>query len=342
MSERDIKVSTLMATYNHERFVGEAIRGVLMQKSTFPFELIIGEDCSTDQTRQIVLDYQKRFPHIVRVVTSEQNVGGYENTRRLLQASRGKYIAFCEGDDFWHRDDKLQMQVELLENHRECGLVCSEYDVRNVTTGETIRDYVNYRGCHVPTSRSIEDFIANRSGLDNKPIGCSIRTCTMVGRKDLIMQIRKADPHLYQTDTFRMRDTPLCAEINMLSTILFIRESLATYNILPESASRSRDASKRLRFFINGCEMWLYLCDKYKVSAEVRQMHEMRRLHAMLCLAFEERDVVKADAVKAEKGLRDLKEMLLYLGARHPSIHGMYAVARQVKEMLFKKADQWA
>ena len=93
-------VSVKMITYNHGPYIADAIEGVLMQKTDFRIELVIGEDCSTDDTRQIVLNRQSEHPDVVRVVTSDRNVGMHKNGDRVLRACRGKYIAVCEGDDY--------------------------------------------------------------------------------------------------------------------------------------------------------------------------------------------------------------------------------------------------
>ncbi|MGH7238758.1 MAG: glycosyltransferase, partial [Candidatus Saccharimonadales bacterium] len=106
-------VSIHMSTYKHEKYIAAAIEGVVTQQYPFPFELIIGEDCSPDNTRQIVLDYQRRYPHIIRVLTAETNVGAKANTLRCRNAVRGDYIAICEGDDYWTDTSKLMRQVEL-------------------------------------------------------------------------------------------------------------------------------------------------------------------------------------------------------------------------------------
>src|SRR3990167_48992 len=125
-------VSVKMITYNHAPFIVQAIDGVLQQKTHFIFELVIGEDCSTDGTHEIVLEYQKRYPNIIRVVTSDKNVGMKKNSYRAMKACQGKYIAYCEGDDYWHHPFKLQKQVDYLESHSECGLVYASYNVYHV------------------------------------------------------------------------------------------------------------------------------------------------------------------------------------------------------------------
>ena len=123
MSEKPL-VSVFMITYNHEKFIAQAIEGVLMQKTNFPFELIIGEDCSTDRTREIVVDYAQRFPEIIKPILHEKNVGMKSNMNTCMQACSGKYTAICEGDDYWIDSLKLQKQVGFLEAHSDFSM-CS-------------------------------------------------------------------------------------------------------------------------------------------------------------------------------------------------------------------------
>ena len=108
-------VSIIMITYNHERFIAQAIEGVLMQETGFPFELVIGEDCSTDGTRAVCEKYAREHPDRIRLLPAERNLGMNLNARRTLRACRGKYIANCEGDDLWTDAGKLQRQAEYLE-----------------------------------------------------------------------------------------------------------------------------------------------------------------------------------------------------------------------------------
>jgi len=115
MEQKSVIVSVCMITYNHENFIREAIEGVLMQKTDFPIELIIGEDCSTDNTRSIVLEYASKYPEIIRPLLPEKNLGVMKNFIETLLAAIGKYIALCEGDDYWTDPYKLQKQVDFLE-----------------------------------------------------------------------------------------------------------------------------------------------------------------------------------------------------------------------------------
>jgi len=117
-----MKVSVLIITYNHEKFIARAIDSALMQKANFDYEIVIGEDCSTDHTRDIVIDYQKRYPDKIRLLLSERNLGGQKNFVRTLQACQGEYIALLDGDDYWTSPHKLQKQVDFLDSRPECAI----------------------------------------------------------------------------------------------------------------------------------------------------------------------------------------------------------------------------
>jgi glycosyltransferase involved in cell wall biosynthesis len=115
-------VSVRVATYNHERWIAQCLESILMQRTTFPFEVIVGEDCSTDGTRAIVADYARRFPDRIRALLHDTNLGGQMNSYRIHQACRGKYHTMLEGDDYWIDPLKLQKQVDLMEAHPEVSL----------------------------------------------------------------------------------------------------------------------------------------------------------------------------------------------------------------------------
>jgi glycosyltransferase involved in cell wall biosynthesis len=112
-------LSVACITYNHRDFIEESLESFLMQETDFPFEILIGEDCSTDGTREIAFDYEKKHQGKIKVITSEHNVGRVTNILRVKDASQGKYIALCEGDDYWSDPLKLQKQVDFLEKNEE-------------------------------------------------------------------------------------------------------------------------------------------------------------------------------------------------------------------------------
>lgn len=112
-------VSACIITFNHETFIKDCIEGALNQKIGYPYEIIIGEDFSTDKTKEICLVYAQMFPEKIKLICNPQNLGMNGNWVKSLSSCTGKYIAICEGDDFWIDPLKLQKQVDFLEQHNE-------------------------------------------------------------------------------------------------------------------------------------------------------------------------------------------------------------------------------
>ena len=117
MDSSEVKVSVMMVTYNHEKYLEQAILSVLNQNVDFKYELLIGEDCSTDHTRKIAIRYHQLYPEIIRLTLHNKNVGALKNEADLRRKCRGQYIAVLEGDDYWTNMDKLKSQVEFLDAH---------------------------------------------------------------------------------------------------------------------------------------------------------------------------------------------------------------------------------
>jgi len=115
-----VKVSVLLLTYNHERFLAEAIEGVLTQKTDFPCELVIADDCSTDGTREVIRRYWEKYPDRIRVLLNRRNIKARRTVVRAYHECRGQYVATLEGDDYWTSPNKLQRQADFLDRHPDC------------------------------------------------------------------------------------------------------------------------------------------------------------------------------------------------------------------------------
>jgi len=167
-----MKVSVFMLAYNHERFIAEALDSALMQKTTFDFEIVVGEDCSLDSTRRIVEEYALRYPKRVRLVLHESNVGMQRNFIDTLNACSGQYIAFLEGDDFWTSEDKLQRQADFLDDNPD--FVTCSHSVRAVNSdGQQL--YITKSDPRIDVS--LRQVIEYRYPLP---------TCGVMSRKDLV------------------------------------------------------------------------------------------------------------------------------------------------------------
>ena len=136
-------VSVVVITYNQEQYIRQCIESILTQETDFPFEIIIGEDCGTDSTRDICIEYQQKNPEKICLLLQEHNQGLIKNYRDVLSLCRGKYIAQCAGDDYWIDNLKIQKQAKLLSSRSEVVLVRTAGLQYNENTNQ-FKPWVNY------------------------------------------------------------------------------------------------------------------------------------------------------------------------------------------------------
>lgn len=137
-------VAVWMVTYNHETYIAQAIESILMQQTNFDFKLYIGEDCSTDNTRKVLLTYKEKYPDQIELILHEKNIGANANGIFMYEycfKSGAKYIALCEGDDYWTDPLKLQKQVGFLEENQ--GYVLSFHTINILKPdGSIVEDFI--------------------------------------------------------------------------------------------------------------------------------------------------------------------------------------------------------
>ncbi len=118
--EKEVLVSIICTAYNHEKYIKDALEGFVMQKTDFAFEALVHDDASTDGTADIIREYAEKYPHIIKPILQTENQHSKKiriTSDIVLPKAKGKYIAFCEGDDFWTDENKLQRQIDFLENN---------------------------------------------------------------------------------------------------------------------------------------------------------------------------------------------------------------------------------
>ncbi len=157
--ENNTKVRVILVTYNHEKWVAQAINSLLMQKANFEYEIVIVEDCSTDSTRDIVMDFQQRYPERIHLVLSEKNSEVRTNFAKAFLASPSQYVVRLDGDDYWTSPHKLQMQADFLDAHPECA-ICFHNVMRLYEDGSQEPKYgVNHYPKKIST---LEDLLARK------------------------------------------------------------------------------------------------------------------------------------------------------------------------------------
>lgn len=129
-------VSIWITAYNHENYISQALDSVLMQKTSFDYEIVVGEDCSKDRTREIVLSYQEKYPAKIKLFLPEKNLGMKAMFEQTYKMCTGKYQAWLDGDDYWTDPFKLQKQIDLMEADKDIVMTFHRCEILNLKTGK--------------------------------------------------------------------------------------------------------------------------------------------------------------------------------------------------------------
>lgn len=298
MTDSDIPlVSVCMITYNHESYISEAIEGFLLQRCKFPVELVIGEDHSTDLTRTICERYATQYSNIIRLLPSEKNLGMIPNFQRTIMECKGKYIAMCEGDDYWTDPYKLQKQVDILETHPEIGLVHTDCDV-------FYQEENRYNRSKNRTKN------LNYSGFDNPYIGIllgkyDISTCTVLVNKDLLLNADKDDVVANQDNL--QGDLPRWLYVAKHSKMEYLNESTTTYRVTNGSVSRQTDIIKRLQFRASSKSIRKEFADKDNLPPKIINEINGRYYTALINLHFYCGELNEINSIKKIISIKKVK-----------------------------------
>lgn len=243
-------VSISCITYNHEPYIVQALNGFLMQKTSFPFEVLVHDDASTDRTADIIREYEKKFPKIIKPIYQKENQysKGFTAVTATWNVPRaqGKYIALCEGDDYWIDENKLQMQVDFLEKNPEYGMCYTKS-----------KQFLQEKGRYGKKTfgkkiNSYDDIFVN---------GNRIPTPSVVCRKELMSEF--SEKFSSQSKKWIMGDLPLWLFIFKNSNVKFLNQETCVYRVLKESASHSVSIEKQKRFRQGSFEIRNYFAEIY-------------------------------------------------------------------------------
>ena len=230
-------ISILVCTYNQEKYLAQALDSVLMQKCDEPFEILIGDDCSTDNTSWIADDYQLRNPNIIRVIRPDKNGGASLNFISLAKEARGEVLCCCDGDDFWLKHDVLQKQINVFRANPDVGMICAK-----------AKCYIQEKGVYQGTLGYAGAENLMTMLRDNRDVAAP----TIAFRRDLMLRCI-ADSKWY-IDQNWFYDSIMAYWFAYNSSIKFIDEELAAYRVLTNSAchadSPEKDAEYTRRYFM--------------------------------------------------------------------------------------------
>ena len=238
-----ILISVVIPSYNRADTVGQTIESILAQKVDANVEIVIGDDCSTDNAREVLLKYKEQHPDAIRLLFHEQNMGLGANWATCVKACKGKYICNCDNDDYWHNEQKLQIQLDYMESHSECNICITNHRTHNRTTGEIkeCKAYIN-REMDVQEAMYMSNNICN---------------ATMMYRADFMKAHLDLDEFIKRQ--FSLQDWPAWVILTAYTDIDILPESTATFGIETVSITRPDTVEKYAKRLSGDREVCRYI-----------------------------------------------------------------------------------
>lgn len=229
MSKTTIDISVIMPAYKAEAFIAQALDSVIAQQFSGTFDIWVADDISPDNTGQIIDEYQKKYPQLIHAVTRTQNLGCSSNSLDLVLRSSGKYVAYCDNDDYWIDPLKLQKQFDFLESHSEYGMTCC---------GAQIVDEHDRKG-------KLSDTPFVESFMEMMQLPRDVFNSSVMLRKDLYFQMVEDSKWFIDSKCFF--DTVWAYWFAFHSKIHYMPEHMLAYRELAESESHSEDMERLYR-----------------------------------------------------------------------------------------------
>lgn len=266
-----LMVSIRCITYNHEPYIRECLEGFVMQKTNFRFEAIVHDDASTDGTAAIIREYAEKYPDIIKPIFETENQYSKHDGSlgRIMDAHlHGKYVAMCEGDDYWIDPLKLQKQVDYMEAHPECSMCHTSYKYyfdaeKRYLLSNDVNINPNFKKI------SLEDVLE----------GYRIRTLTLMAKKDDLLKIKEMDPFAFNSN-FMMGDTQTWYYLRKLGEFHFFSDITSIYRVHIGSASNLKYRGAA-RFAVSCAELRYYLCCKDHLNPQYCVMIKQRLSKAL-------------------------------------------------------------
>lgn len=264
MEKREsVIVSVFCLTYNHAEYIEDALKGFLRQKTDFEYNVFAFDDASTDGTSEILKGYQKKYPDMFNVYIAEENTYNSPNRNELLKRLYdkylpGKYIAWCEGDDYWTDDNKLQIQVDYMESHPECSMTAHSSVWENFLN-HTMTDYRPYKENRVITP---EEIILKPNG--------NVSTASLVMKRDVFI---RADGF----PTCDVEDVPMQLSAISKGEVYYFDLPMSVYRYM-HSGSWSKTVKKDIMKYLIHCYKMVVFLDDYDVYTGFKYSKYIKQL----------------------------------------------------------------
>lgn len=316
MKNKDrISISVVIPSYNRADTVGQTIESILAQKVDADIEIVIGDDCSTDNAREVLLQYREQHPDTIKLLFQEHNMGLGANWATCVKACKGKYICNCDNDDYWHNEHKLQIQLDYMESHPESNICITNHRTHNRTTGEIKEVQVHLDHEH------IQDQMWNGGRFCN---------ATIIYRADFMKAHLDLDEFIKRR--LSLQDWPAWVILTAYTDIDLIPISTATFGIETVSITRPDTVEKYAKRLDGDKEVTRYLGElfpeKYPFNEREWEFYANGRLCAK---AFDVDDFESAKWYgKGCTGISSLQRFC----SQHKVLFELFRLLKRIKKSL--------
>ncbi|MBQ6770703.1 MAG: glycosyltransferase family 2 protein [Bacteroidales bacterium] len=278
-------ISVVIPSYNRSGTVGQTIESIINQKVNADIEIIIGDDCSTDDAREVLQKYKMSYPEIIRLIFHDKNIGLGANWATCVKECHGKYICNCDNDDYWHNSNKLQIQLDYMESHIDSNVLITDHRTHNRKTGEILE-----HKAFIDRSIPLQDAIWYGKGF----VCCN---ASIMYRADFLLKHLPLDDYVrYQ---FALQDWNTWVILSAYTDFDIVEVSTATFGIETESITRPSDYEKHRKRLEKDSACVKYLCDMFPNKFHWDEEEWFKQVNMeMMNLAYKRGDYRKAKEPK--------------------------------------------
>ena len=292
------KISVIVCTYNQEDTIGRNLDSILMQQCHVPYEIIIGEDCSTDNTLDICQRYAAQYPNIIRLIANQENKGIADNYFDCILASSGKYIADCAGDDFWTDPLKLEKEVTIMEQHPHVSMVITDWNFYDEESQQTRRGNQRKLPPITEGKHMLEDIIT-QTGMN------TFHLCTALYRSDIFRSCYQENIFLFRNKDFGCEDIQIAFCMAQNGDIAYIDDVTLNYSIGKNNVSNQPDDNRQFHFVRQVTGLSFYLAEMHALSSPKINKFFQKRIFALYMHAFRSHsESLRDEAMACEKEWR--------------------------------------
>ena len=245
----DIMFSVEVTTYNQREYIAQTLQSIIDQEHNYKYEILVSDDCSTDGTQEIIKEFQKKYPEIIKPIYNEKNLGPMKNYYQNISRAKGKYLMGCGGDDYW-LPEKVAKQINFMERNLDFDVCYSLADVYD-TNKKTITSKLGFN------YKDFKELIT---------IGNAIPALTLcIRRSFFINYLEQISP---QNRGWLMEDYPFLIYTAFESNLFFFSDTFAVYRVLDNSVSHQTDIQKKITFEKSVYNIKQYFSERYSFSIE--------------------------------------------------------------------------